>query len=524
MYKILLTENERGVLDFLRDAIEKSFPQECKIKTAGNSREAIQAAENFLPDLIFADIQTPGVCETNTIIKIKERCPKIFFVILSTGDKLSYSEKTLKLNDTEYLTKPVSAAEIKEVLYRAFAKIDKEKQNHDKNMGFKENSQLENDFIYSIMFHESLGKEMLKYKALLNLQASGGYIMNIKFASPVRQKGVKGSIGADENTRIDLYVKQTMQSICDCVVGPLIFSNIVVFIPENHSDEYWLNITAQVYSRLSENLGTEIRIGIGSFQSAFDKLSQSYDEALKALRSVPLKVIYYKELSPEQIVKDDYLAVLEKSFLEKCRNGEDKANEVFSDIFDWLVQARGTNSSDIKMKLLELVFMAERLGYTSGDMECGFSEHSRDFEILEEMESYREIKRWCMNRIAVVVNAMCGNKKNKAWNITMTAKRFIDSNFHRDITLEDVAKEVNLSTYYFSKLFKSEVGENFIDYLTQVRIDRAKELLGDKALSIKEICFTIGYSDPNYFSRNFKKIVGVTPTEYRERLQTGGEL
>ena len=194
------------------------------------------------------------------------------------------------------------------------------------------------------------------------------------------------------------------------------------------------------------------------------------------------------------------------------------AKDVFSDIFDWLVQTRGINSSDIKMKLLELVFMAERLAYTNEDMEGGFSEHSKDFETLEEIEGYREIKRWCMNRIAVAVNAMCINKKNKAWNVTMTAKRFIDSNFHRDITLEDVAKEVNLSTYYFSKLFKSEIGENFIDYLTHVRLDRAKELLENKNLSIKEICFTIGYADPNYFSRNFKKIVGVTPTEYRERL------
>ena len=518
MYKILLTENDQSVLDFLRDTIEKSFPQKCKIKTAGNGREAIQEAENFLPDLIFADIQTPGGCETNTILKIKERYPKIFFVLLFTDDKLYHAEKMLKLNNTEYLTKPVSAVGIKEVLYRAFTKIDKEKQNHNKDMGFKENSKWENDFIYSIVFHESFGKEMLKYKTFLNLQAGGGYVMNIKFAVPVSRNRVKGRIDAHENTEIDLYVKKTMRSICNCIVGPLMFSNIVVFIPENHSDEYRLNIAEQIYSRLSEKLGIEIRIGIGSYQSAFDKFSQSYDEALKALRSVPLKVAYYEELPSEQIAKDDYPASLEKSFLEKCRNGEDMAKDVFSDIFDWLVQTRGINSSDIKMKLLELVFMAERLAYTNEDMEGGFSEHSKDFETLEEIEGYREIKRWCMNRIAVAVNAMCVNKKNKAWNVTMTAKRFIDSNFHKDITLEDVAREVNLSTYYFSKLFKAEVGENFIDYLTHVRLDRAKELLENKSLSIKEICFTIGYADPNYFSRNFKKIVGVTPTEYRERL------
>ena len=77
---------------------------------------------------------------------------------------------------------------------------------------------------------------------------------------------------------------------------------------------------------------------------------------------------------------------------------------------------------------------------------------------------------------------------------------------------------MNLSPYYFSKLFKEETGENFIEYLTKLRIQKAKELLVDKEKSMKEICGQVGYSDPNYFSRIFKKSVGVTPTEYREAL------
>ena len=77
---------------------------------------------------------------------------------------------------------------------------------------------------------------------------------------------------------------------------------------------------------------------------------------------------------------------------------------------------------------------------------------------------------------------------------------------------------MDISPYYFSKLFKEETGENFIEYLTSLRINKAKELIQNSSLSMKEICAEVGYADPNYFSRIFKKNVGATPTEYKEGL------
>ena len=104
----------------------------------------------------------------------------------------------------------------------------------------------------------------------------------------------------------------------------------------------------------------------------------------------------------------------------------------------------------------------------------------------------------------------------KAGTLTRSAKDYIKVNFSKTITLEDVAREIHVSPQYLSKLFKEETGENFIEYLTGIRIRNAKIMLEGDELSIKEICYSIGYSDPNYFSRIFKKIVGVTPTEYKD--------
>ena len=87
--------------------------------------------------------------------------------------------------------------------------------------------------------------------------------------------------------------------------------------------------------------------------------------------------------------------------------------------------------------------------------------------------------------------------------------------------MDEVSYLVNISPYYFSKIFKEETGENFIEYVTNIRITKAKELLEKSEFSMKEICAEVGYSDPNYFSRTFKKNVGVTPTEYKESRKKG---
>ena len=102
------------------------------------------------------------------------------------------------------------------------------------------------------------------------------------------------------------------------------------------------------------------------------------------------------------------------------------------------------------------------------------------------------------------------------------AKAYIKENYGRDISLDDVSREVNVSPYYFSKLFKEEEGQNFIEYLTKIRIDKARQLLREENLSIKEISIMVGYSDPNYFSRLFRKQMDMSPREYRE--SQGGSL
>ncbi|MFQ8777735.1 MAG: helix-turn-helix transcriptional regulator [Roseburia sp.] len=98
------------------------------------------------------------------------------------------------------------------------------------------------------------------------------------------------------------------------------------------------------------------------------------------------------------------------------------------------------------------------------------------------------------------------------------AKTYINDHFEKDgISLNMVAAEVNLSPSHFSTVFGQEMGETFVEYLTRIRMEKAKELLRTTGKKVTEIAFEVGYRDAHYFSNLFKKTQGCTPGEYRSR-------
>ena len=208
---------------------------------------------------------------------------------------------------------------------------------------------------------------------------------------------------------------------------------------------------------------------------------------------------------------------LEEKLFLYVRNGNVEGNrENANQFFDWMVQNYADYPQDIKTKVLEFVMSAERETFLQGGMRYGLLYRKDYLDTVLACSSYEELRQWFVRKIVETTRNVTEEKARTNNSVVGKAKEYMKQNFTRDISLEEVAKYVDISPYYFSKLFKEEEGENFIDYLTSLRIAKAKELLQGTEESIKEICSEVGYSDPNYFSRIFKKVVGYTPTEYRE--------
>ncbi len=122
------------------------------------------------------------------------------------------------------------------------------------------------------------------------------------------------------------------------------------------------------------------------------------------------------------------------------------------------------------------------------------------------------------NIINEIFDRVYENENNNNFNeYTQEAIEYVEKNIKKNITLEEVAKNINITPHYLSKIFKKEVGVNFVTYVTDRKIDLAKEMLADKNIPIVNISISLAFKQPNYFSKVFKKKVGVTPSEYREQ-------
>ena len=139
------------------------------------------------------------------------------------------------------------------------------------------------------------------------------------------------------------------------------------------------------------------------------------------------------------------------------------------------------------------------------------------YEAILKYETITDLQIWLEELILKVSDHLTG-KRNSRFKILMEkAKEYILANYQNpELALNEVARQVNISTCYFSILFKEEVGEAFQDYLIRLRLEKAKELLRSTDLKAYEIAYQVGYNDPHYFGVAFKKYIGVTPTEYKE--------
>ena len=139
----------------------------------------------------------------------------------------------------------------------------------------------------------------------------------------------------------------------------------------------------------------------------------------------------------------------------------------------------------------------------------------------KEYESMVKLLTIFAQHLSMITNQIVVRQKNMEPPVIIRAKEFIQEHQGDELSLGQVAKAVNTSTFYFCKMFKRVTGLNFTDYVSRVRIEKAKNLLLNPNLRISEIAYEVGFQSLTHFNRMFKRILGLSPTEYREQLPAG---
>lgn len=530
MYKIMIADDEGIAIDALKFIIEKNFGDTCMIESAKTGRSVIELAENFRPDIAFMDIQMPGINGIEAMKEIKKTNKNTIFIVVSAYDKFDYAKEAIGLGVMEYVNKPIDQKEIVSLLQRAMEKIDSDRAKRSNDLMVKEKLEtvvpiIESGFIYSVLFQGNYMEETQNFKNLLGIDYDYGYMMVIEYGDTSENGHLTNAIGASVRLQSNYNrIRETIKEYFAGIVGPMMGNTVITLIPceeECAENEYEDRVkiienARSMIRNLKETVDAQFRVGIGSIKR-MEHVETSYAEAIKALRYSKGSVAQIKDLSMELRYEEDYPIQIEQKLFERVQAG-DTAGAVAEggSFFDWMLSNHRGAEMDIKLKALEFVMRAETIGLEAGGNTYRFESRHDYLKTVVDFQNYEELRSWFLTKLREAARSVYENKEKPTASLVEQAKAYIDTHYSKEISLDDVSREVNISPYYFSKLFKEETGGNFIDYVTAIRMEKAKELLSNTDKSMKEICSEVGYSDPNYFSRTFKKNVGVTPTEYKE--------
>jgi len=281
-----------------------------------------------------------------------------------------------------------------------------------------------------------------------------------------------------------------------------------------------------VKKAVDESFPFTVTVGIGRMYKDITKVKLSYDEALNALKyklyqgkneiiniddvnlaEPQTEEIYYHYRSEKQLIIINNLRTGNYAEVEAHVNElfeEIKEDKKFSYDYIQMVFKRITDS------IVELIIS---YGKTVKEV---FGSKRDIYRELSEKETMEDIQVWLLDICRVItdtINQINMSKTNK--NIENILE-YIDNNLQRDISLRDIADWIGLSSGYVSTLFKEYIGKNFVDYLNGKRVERAKQLMKDTRLNIKEVGFRVGFNNIQTFMRTFKKYEGITPGQYRE--------
>lgn len=543
MVKVYLVEDEIIIRQSIKNSIDWEKEGYEFVGDASDGELALPVILKEKPDILITDIRMPFMDGLELSRMVKAELPDIKIVILSGYDDFEYAKQAIKIGVAEYLLKPVSSAVLLEHLSEIAEKVRDEREDLALKKVYYQEMQENEELIKMKFLGElisgklSLADAMEKGKRFhMNLGGPFYRIILFKFIQEDRVKAGQSEDLARAYAAVGNYV-DGLKDVFRFQRGVEGWAFLLTSVEEDMEAQ-----TERFIEGLKEVIAPFEALtwfgGIGSEAARLRELRYSFREADKAFAGrfvqKPNQIISVEQLNFEQqdnefdanifgeINQFDQIITrfLSSGSLEEV---ESFVGALFTEISEDHFRSLMIRQYIIMNIYATVLTFCKKLrkdagvdGEAAGQMESLRENEEILKRAVSTAESVDDIKAYIgtlLDHAIELRNTVSGRRYS---DIIQTAKKRIEQDYmSEDISLNSVAAEVCMSPSYFSSVFSKEMGKTFIEYLTEVRMEKAKQYLACSSMKTSEISYEVGYKDPHYFSYIFKKTQGCTPKEYR---------
>ncbi len=507
--------------------------EECGFKIVCEARdgeEALELLKEHSIDFIVSDIKMHKMTGIELLRAIREKGLDTLVLLLSGYDDFSYAQEGIRLGAFDYILKPLDSQKLKNILINAYNKLTiKEKRDYE----YRVNKIISGE---KILYDLLRGKNLMmmdEYISQYNLPLIKG---KVQVAIVEINEIVISSEDLTENDEWnhlnnkvnDLIEKELENSVIEYFsVLDGDFGKKVIIVQANNDVEIsdfnqsFIIVLKRILATSRETLRTKLNIGVGNVYNQVYSIYKSYLNAKEALKYKYVlgtnKLIHVNELAELRQKNFVYPIEREKALINSILIGKDDSLSMLQELVKEIANILNFDIFSINIAFTQVVYNI----YNNVLKKYSFLEDVYDLSQIINIgflgvETLDDIEKQLVDNITKLICIIKEYNLNQGDNIVQRACEYVLNHIDEDITLMSIANNLNISKNYLCSIFKQQTGENFLEYATRAKMERAKILLKRHDYKVYEISDMLGYKETAYFSKLFKKYTSYTPAEYKK--------
>lgn len=523
--KVLIVDDEQDTRKSIRLLINWIHYKVEQVIEAADVASAMELIESAKPEIIFSDMNMPGMSGIHLLEWIHFNHPSSKVIVISGYDDFDYVRNSMKHGGLDYLLKPVNKKELTDAFEKAITEWKDEETKRRKMIAqsqrINETKQLYWDKRLSNLLNglpsvplptdelrEDLGWPSVRSCQVVYL---GTEIMPYQMANKFTQ--TPNLLYFLMNNVCNEILSKSAQGYAFQYTGP---ENAIILLFFNEYGFVYETLTS-INLALQSILGCQFYFFMGNSRWFPSEVAASFEEAKEGYRQINLLThsqwIYGPMLSLNVSDSKLFFAEYAERIAMAIRSWDlDRVGAILN---QWLEAVRSNGSISFgKLRYWQYEFNSLLQQFEDSEVRQGnVYVYPLDANGMISWVLWKEL--W-MNKLTEIIRRM-GNQRNQESSIIYEIREYIIHNFARNLMLQEIADRFFLSREYISRKFKQEFKENISDFIERVRIENATTMLGNPDISISEVSNLVGYQDPRYFSKIFRNLTGSTPGQYRKQ-------